>query len=273
MLFALAVFAAVLAPVSSSSHPIPDRPLASLLSDSDYPAGAIRREVSGTVAFRLEVGADGAPTHCTILQSVDPELDQTTCDIFMARAHFQPARDTQGRAVASSISTRVRWDMPPPEDAALLFAVTRMANVIRLDAQGNITCTQSTNGELLVEVAVECGLFPDSGAVQAMRALAVPAHLILIFDLVPQGETAMTGNEEANAQLIHEETAHLAIAPVGTVDCHPRATHNVQTPLAIHFPSACWMQGGPPFVSPAPNQETRQAETSIRVYIRRDPAR
>jgi hypothetical protein len=47
------------------------------------------------------------------------------------------------------------------------------------------------------------------------------------------------------------------------------AVADFQTPLALRFPQACWMQSAARFVSPAPGQEARQAETAIRIYFRR----
>jgi TonB family protein len=274
MLFALASLVAAHPPAATAHDPTPDRPLVSWLADSDYPAGAIQRGVSGTVGFRLDVGANGAPTRCTITQAADAELDRTTCDIFMARAHFQPARDSRGRAVAGSVSSRVRWVLPEPEAGVAQFAAMRVANAVSRDARGNVTCTMSSNGAApATRAGEECGFLAGSGAAQAMRALAAPADLLLIFTLLPEGATAAPGNEEAGAQLIHEETAHLVIAPDGAVaDCQPGAVHNFQTPFALRFPQACWMQSAARFVAPAPGQEARQADTEIRIYLRRRPA-
>jgi Gram-negative bacterial TonB protein C-terminal len=272
MLFALAALIAAHPPAATAHDPMPDRPLVAWLSDSDYPAGAISRGVSGTVGFRLDVGAIGAPTRCTVTQAADAELDRTTCDVFMARAHFQPARDSHGRAVAGTVSSRVRWVLP--EEGPPPFIAMRVANVIGIDAQGNVTCTMGSDGAPPANRAREdCGFLTGSGAAQAMRAQAAPADLIVIFTLVPEGGSALPGNEEAGAQLIREETAHLVIARDGAVaDCQPGAVHNFQSPLALRFPPACWMQGAARFTTPAPGQEARQAEIAMRIYFRRRAA-
>jgi TonB family protein len=274
MLFTLAALAAAHPPAATAHDPTPDRPLVAWLSASDYPAGAISRGASGTVAFRLDVGANGAPTRCTVTQSADAELDRTTCAIFMARAHFQPARDSRGRAVAGSVGSRVRWVLPEPEQGVPPFVAMRVVNVISRDARGSLTCSTSTNGATPANQAEEeCGLLAGSGAAQALRAQGQPADLVLVFTLVPEGAAALSGNEEAGAQLIREETAHLAIAADGAVaDCQPGAVHNFQTPLTLRFPQVCWMQNAPRFVTPAPDQETRQADTAIRTYFRRRAA-
>ena len=274
MLFALAALIAAHPPAATAHDPMPDRPLVAWLADSDYPAGAISRGVSGTVGFTLDVGAEGAPIRCTVTQAADAELDRTTCDIFMARAHFQPARDSHGRAVAGSVSSRVRWVLPAAEEGPAPFVAMRVANVISRDAQGNVTCTMGSEGAPPANrVTEECGFLAGSGAAAAMRAQAGPADLIVIFTLVPEGGGALPGNEEAGAQLIREETAHLVIAPDGAVaDCQPGAVHNFQSPLALRFPQACWMQGAARFTTPAPGQEARQADIAMRFYFRRRPA-
>ena len=95
--------------------------LASYISDSDYPAEAIRAGEQGTVGFRLDVGPEGLVTGCTILLSSNSaSLDGATCRILQARARFTPARDSHGRAVADSVKGRIRWVLPPdePEPAA-----------------------------------------------------------------------------------------------------------------------------------------------------------
>jgi len=274
MLFALAALAAVPPPATAAHDPVSDRPLAAWLADSDYPAGAIRRGATGTVGFRLDIGANGAPARCTITQSADAELDRTTCDILVARAHFQPARDARGRAVAGSVNGRVRWVLPEPEPGGALFGAMRVVNVVSRDARGNLSCTMSSNGAPPVDQASEeCGFLAGTGAAQAMRAQTLPTDLLLIFTMLPEGAIAVPGNEEAGAELIHEETAHLVIGPDGAVaDCQPGAVHNFQTSLALRFPQACWMQSAARFVTPAPGQEARQADTAIRIYVRRRPA-
>jgi hypothetical protein len=272
MLFVLAAMTAALQPTAAAHEPIPDRPLGAWVADSDYPAGAIQREVSGTVGFTLDVGADGVPTRCTIIRSADEELDRMTCDIFMARAHFQPARDTRGRAVAGPFTGRLRWILPAANESPPPLAAMRMANAVRLDARGNVTCSVSMNGGTFSDRASseECGFLSGSGAAQALRARAIPGDLILVYSLVPEGAAAVPGNEAAGAALISEGTAQLVIAPDGTVaECRPGVARTFLTQLSLRIPPPCWMQGPRPFVGAVAGQEARRAETSIRVYFRR----
>jgi len=106
-----------------------------------------------------------------------------------------------------------------------------------------------------------------------VRTQTVPGDLILVYTVVPEGAATPPGNDEAGAELAYEETAHLVIAPDGTlVECRPGPAHAFPNPLPIRLASSCWQLGGPPIVAPSPSQDMRQAETSIRVYVRHRPA-
>ena len=87
--------------------------LASLFSDEDYPASAVRAGESGTTGFRLGVSAAGRVTECTVTSSSGSSaLDQTTCRLLKARARFTPARDSTGAATGDTVSARIVWRLP-----------------------------------------------------------------------------------------------------------------------------------------------------------------
>ena len=87
--------------------------LATLFSDEDYPAAALRAEEQGTVGFRLDVGADGRVTNCSITStSGSASLDSTTCRLLRSRARFNPARDSNGNATTDSTYGRITWRLP-----------------------------------------------------------------------------------------------------------------------------------------------------------------
>lgn len=111
------------APLSDLSAPSDVRPagaarpranLASYLSSDDYPAAAIRNEEQGSVAFALDIGADGRVTDCRVRQSSgSAALDAATCRIMRSRARYTPARDADGKAIAGHDQGVVRWVLPP----------------------------------------------------------------------------------------------------------------------------------------------------------------
>jgi periplasmic protein TonB len=93
--------------------------LATLISNQDYPAAALRKEEEGMVGFRLTISPEGRVSDCTITQSSgSASLDAATCRILVGRARFDPARDRKGRPVADTMAGRILWriekDAPPP---------------------------------------------------------------------------------------------------------------------------------------------------------------
>jgi TonB family protein len=87
--------------------------LASYISDADYPDAAIRNEEQGTTGFRLEIGADGRVSNCTVTRSSgSSSLDATTCRLMRSRARFTPARDSSGQPTTDTTSASIRWVLP-----------------------------------------------------------------------------------------------------------------------------------------------------------------
>lgn len=85
----------------------------SWVSNDDYPAAALRDNESGVTGFRLDVGPDGRVTNCSVTSSSGSStLDTTACKLLMRRAKFTPAKDENGNAMASSFSSRFRWEIP-----------------------------------------------------------------------------------------------------------------------------------------------------------------
>jgi TonB family protein len=79
----------------------------------DYPSSAMRNRVEGVVGFALTIDAQGNVTDCAITASSNtPALDEATCKLTKARAHFTPARDAKGRAVGDVFRSRVKWVLP-----------------------------------------------------------------------------------------------------------------------------------------------------------------
>lgn len=83
---------------------------AAIITSGDYPRG-VRAE--GTTRFELVVGADGRAQSCAVtLSSGTQALDTATCEAFVKRARFTPAKDAAGRAVASRYRGSVTWKEP-----------------------------------------------------------------------------------------------------------------------------------------------------------------
>ncbi len=84
--------------------------LPSLVSDSDYPASALRNEEQGTTGFRLTIGTDGRVTNCVVTSSSGSSaLDTATCRIMRSRARFTPARNNLGEPTTDTHNARITW--------------------------------------------------------------------------------------------------------------------------------------------------------------------
>lgn len=69
------------------------------------------------MSYELDVGTDGKPTACRIVQSSGSDLlDKPTCDLIMARARFKPPI-AEGKPVAAKYASKATWRMMagPPD--------------------------------------------------------------------------------------------------------------------------------------------------------------
>lgn len=81
-----------------------------LVTLADYPAAALELGQSGTVIMRLTVSPDGGVSRCEIVRTTGfALLDQATCDLVAARAHFDPSQDDAGRATQAFAMLPVTW--------------------------------------------------------------------------------------------------------------------------------------------------------------------
>jgi protein TonB len=86
------------------------------LRDSDYPANLTQAGIGGTVGVRYVVEASGRVGRCDVTHSSgSAELDTMTCRLIQKRFRFDPSRDVEGRAVASTIIENHEWIPQPGE--------------------------------------------------------------------------------------------------------------------------------------------------------------
>ena len=246
--------------------------LASLISNEDYPAEALRNEQEGTVSFRLNVGPDGTVKNCTITRSSGhAALDSTTCRVLTERALFTPARDSLGRPTYDSVSARIVWRIEkepelPPVKAALLV------NTIRATATSGLTCLEALNGEpaetrpCAADEASDFGWMAD-----AARAEGRTFELTMAYIIVPAGEAEPVDREEHGPQALDSE-ALLRIAGDGSVlDC--RVVRNqAMGPAAGRdsppSPCASFAVGKKIFEAGAEGSPAREVTIKARGYLR-----
>ncbi len=76
----------------------------------DYPRARSKAETGGSVTIRLDVGADGRVSGCTVVHpGPSATRDAITCRLATERFRYAPARDGQGRAVADVAGWRQQW--------------------------------------------------------------------------------------------------------------------------------------------------------------------
>lgn len=81
------------------------------ISFSDYPQAALQQRRGGVATVRLLVSRRGTVDSCDVVQSSGHEdLDAASCRLMGERGHYEPARDSSGRRIASQVMRQVVWD-------------------------------------------------------------------------------------------------------------------------------------------------------------------
>lgn len=105
------VDAAALAAIATP--PAPVDPLHAMVTNDDYPKSALSSGSQGDSMILMQIGTDGKVVTCRTLQSAGyRELDETACRVKSRRARYSPARDKQGVAVPSWVSTTISFLIP-----------------------------------------------------------------------------------------------------------------------------------------------------------------
>jgi TonB family protein len=87
------------------------------ITSDDYPSSALRQELTGTTVFDIRVNRWGGLADCVILQSSGHViLDEEACRVINRRARFFPATDGQGKPIAGSYTSRIKWVIPDTVD-------------------------------------------------------------------------------------------------------------------------------------------------------------
>ncbi len=83
------------------------------ITDADYRSSWINRGYSGVASFSLSINERGRVSDCSIIRSTGHDaLDQATCRLLERRARFNPAKDSNGNAVAGTFDSSVNWRIP-----------------------------------------------------------------------------------------------------------------------------------------------------------------
>jgi TonB family protein len=187
-------------------------------SPSDYPAAAMRRGSEGKVMYRVEVGPDGRATACEIAAgTADEDLNKVTCDLVLARARFQPARDAEGRPLPSQYKGGVSWKIPHGDNGPVAF---RRAT-IEIAADGTPSACRVLAKVMLAEAEQTCAHFLADTAI--FRQLA-PRYRQVTFEYLSRESDAP---EPSVDQSPGERLARIANRQVYLGGSYPVACENV----------------------------------------------
>jgi protein TonB len=80
--------------------------LRTLFSADDYPPAAQAANAEGTAQATLTVSPTGQVVGCSLIRSTgNGALDAATCNILRRRAHFVPAKDSNGNPTTDTVTT------------------------------------------------------------------------------------------------------------------------------------------------------------------------
>jgi periplasmic protein TonB len=80
------------------------------ISNKDYPKGAAKAKVGGTVTAYFTVLASGRAANCTIQKSSgNADLDATTCRLIEKRFRYSPARNRDGKPINDQSGWQQTW--------------------------------------------------------------------------------------------------------------------------------------------------------------------
>lgn len=96
-----------------ASAPLPTGNPGAWVTQSDYPADALRAKAKGVTGFRVIINPQGRVTACSVTEgSGTTSLDEATCRLIQQRAHFRPALDSEKHPIIGAWSGRARWALP-----------------------------------------------------------------------------------------------------------------------------------------------------------------
>lgn len=88
--------------------------LSGSIGASDYPDGAYRSRVGGTVHLRFTVAPSGRVSDCAVTRSSGSrELDNVTCRLIVRRFRYRPARNAEGIPIPSTVVGEHVWEVAP----------------------------------------------------------------------------------------------------------------------------------------------------------------
>ena len=241
-----------------------ERPLATYFTDADYPPGALRQGVEGTVEIEVDFGTTGRPTRCLVTgTSGNPELDGRTCQILLERVRFKTAIDDAGRPMPDTIRQRVIWRV---EDSPYyLFARQQGVSVMTAGPDGPM-CRQQINDEPMTRISArECmDLFGPEFAEQASNGFEIR----LVHTFLPAGSAPFAAVPESYGTRMTQTVVELSVDADGRV---PTCRVVQAEPVESGHDPCEWYRSIA--YDPSPDgQAIRRARATGAYYVRQRPA-
>lgn len=146
---------------------------------ANYPFGALRAMVEGTVGVRVDIAPTGNIMRCRVTASSGSAiLDNGACEAMVRFAQFEPARDANGDPTDGTYATRITYKMNsrPPEGFPR-GAATREERIWARLIQMNYP-TQALRYELQGTVGVRTEV-DERGLVSRCFVIATSGHDVL----------------------------------------------------------------------------------------------
>lgn len=212
------MMSSLIALAMAQAAPQPPRQIAGSISDSDYPAEAIRRSEQGTTAVQIDIDAQGAVAKCDVeVSSGSATLDAASCAKITERFRYSPARNAEGQAVPGRIRRRIIWRMPQAQDVFPFVPFTIVA-VAHLRAGQLESCTVESEGLRNPAPNAFCEAFLPEAA--ELRAQFGTVTAVTAFR--PEGTAAFSGNAAWGDPIVRKES-DVVVDPSGTVvECRLR---------------------------------------------------
>lgn len=100
------------------------------VNSADYPSFYLRQEVEGVTRVRIQIGADGRVSACSVDRSSGIQmLDELTCLKAVRRARYYPALDANGQPTTDVKLQTVKWRIPDDDyENEMRFGLTPTGN-------------------------------------------------------------------------------------------------------------------------------------------------
>ena len=196
-----------------------------------------------------------------------------TCDVFIARARFEPAVDAKGRAVADTYRNVVNWRLPNGEKRGLPFGPSRTIVSVHSDSGRVSHCDMREIDYVWPRLTRDqCLVMMGREVIDMVEYFRMPTMTVVTtFD--PHGRTPEK-DEQDYGLLAREASAAVRIAPDGRVEhCQAVSFRAVMDlPRLSTRPDLCDSRDmeGLRFVPAGDPEAVRSGRWTTRFYIGHD---